>query len=93
MSTKPMQQVSIMLPHDLAEIIDGKIRSGAYVSASEVVCDGLRALLERDAAVEQWLREDAAAGYAECMADRSKGIEAEAIPGRMKALRAISKAR
>ena len=29
-----------------------------YASASEVVCAGLRALQERDTAVEKWLREE-----------------------------------
>ena len=48
------QQFSITLPIELASIIEEKIKSGAYASVSEVV----RALLERDAAVERWLREE-----------------------------------
>ena len=52
------QQFSITLPHDMAEVVERKIQSGAYASVSEVVRDGVRALMERDAAVERWLRED-----------------------------------
>lgn len=46
------QQFSITLPHDMAEAVESKIRSGAYASASvsEVMRDGVRALLEREGA-------------------------------------------
>ena len=52
------QQFSITLPLDMAEMVEGKIKSGSYASVSEVVRDGVRALMERDAAVERWLREE-----------------------------------
>ena len=39
------QQFSITLPHDMAEAVEGKIKSGHYASVSEVVRDGVRALL------------------------------------------------
>ena len=48
------------LPAEQAAFIDAKGSSGAYASASEVVRAGLRALQERDAAVERWLREEVA---------------------------------
>lgn len=38
--------------------IDKLVKSGGYASGSEVVRAGLRALKERDAAMEQWLREE-----------------------------------
>lgn len=38
------QQFSITLPLDMAEVIEGKIESGASASVSEVVRDGVRAL-------------------------------------------------
>jgi antitoxin ParD1/3/4 len=46
------QQFSITLPLDMADAVERKVKSGACASVSEVV----RALLERDAAVEHWLR-------------------------------------
>jgi putative addiction module CopG family antidote len=82
------QQFSITLPHDMAEIVEGKIKSGAYASVSEVMRDGVRALLERDAAVERWLREEVVAGHAEYLADPSNGVPADEILGRIKAGRA-----
>ncbi len=82
------QQFSITLPLEMAEAVEGKIKSGAYASVSEVMRDGVRALLERDAAVEKWLREEFVAGHREYLADPLKGIPAEAILGRIKARRA-----
>ncbi len=82
------QQFNITLPRDIAEAVEEKIKSGAYSSASEVMRDGVRALLERDAALERWLREDVIAGHDEYMADPSKGVPAEDILDRVKARRA-----
>ena len=41
-----------------SKYIDKLVKSGGYASGSEVVRAGLRALKERDAAMEQWLREE-----------------------------------
>ena len=46
------------LPVEQAGYIDTLVASGSYASGSEVVRAGLRALQERDAAVEKWLREE-----------------------------------
>jgi antitoxin ParD1/3/4 len=46
------------LPAEQAGYIDTLVASGSYASGSEVVRAGLRALQERDAAVEKWLREE-----------------------------------
>jgi antitoxin ParD1/3/4 len=85
------QQFSITLPLEMAEAVEGKIKSGVYASVSEVVRDGVRALMERDAAVERWLREEVIAGHKEYLADPSKGVPAEAIQGRLKTRRAARK--
>jgi Arc/MetJ-type ribon-helix-helix transcriptional regulator len=53
--------------------------------------DGVRALLERDAAIERWLREEVVPGHAEYLEDPSKGIPAEDLLGRIKARRAQPK--
>ena len=85
------QQFSITLPHDMAEAVESKIKSGAYASVSEVVRDGVRALLERDAVVERWLREEVVPGHKEYLAHPAKGVPAHAILGRIKAGRAARK--
>jgi len=85
------QQFSITLPLDMAEAVERKIKSGSYASVSEVVRDGVRALLERDAAVERWLREQVLPGHREYLADRAKGVAADAVLPRIKSRRAARK--
>jgi antitoxin ParD1/3/4 len=46
---------TISLPEDQVSFIDAKVAWGDYASASEVIRAGLRALNERDEAVERWL--------------------------------------
>lgn len=84
------QQFSITLPNDMAAVVENKISSGSYASVSEVIRDGIRALMERDAALEKWLREEVVAGHAEYMADPSKGVPAEQILTRIRARRVKS---
>ena len=45
-------------PEEQADYIDTVAASETYATGSEVVGAGLRALLERDAAVEKWLRDE-----------------------------------
>ncbi len=87
------QQFSITLPHDMAEAVERKIQSGAYASVSEVMRDGVRALIERDAAVERWLRDEVMSGHAEYLADPSKVVPAEEVLHRIKARRTAEKAK
>ena len=49
------QQLSITLPNDMADAVKSKVLTGEYATESEVIRDGLRALLARDRAVESWL--------------------------------------
>jgi putative addiction module CopG family antidote len=55
------QQFSITLPNEMAQAVRAKVASGEYATESEVIRDGLRALMGRDQAVEAWLREEVAA--------------------------------
>ena len=54
---------TVSLAPENAAFIDAKLKSGGYASASEVVRAGLRALQERDEAIERWLREEVAPTY------------------------------
>jgi putative addiction module CopG family antidote len=47
----------------MAEAVEAKVASGEYAKESEVIRDGLRALLARDRALEHWLRTEVAAAY------------------------------
>jgi len=81
---------TISLPAEQASYIDALVASGSYASASEVVRAGLRALQERDAGVERWLREEVVPVYDAMQADSKRGIPAEQV---MDAIRAHHAAR
>ena len=65
------------LPAEQAKFIDAQVKSGSYASGSEVIRAGLRALQERDAAIERWLREEVVPVYDAMKADPSQGIPIE----------------
>jgi antitoxin ParD1/3/4 len=67
------------LPVEQADYIDGLVASGAYATASEVVRAGLRALQERDAAVERWLRDEVVPVAAAMRDDPSRAIPAAQV--------------
>lgn len=54
---------TVSLPSEHDAYVDQMVSSGLYASASEVIRAGLRALQERDAAVEKWLRDEVAPVY------------------------------
>jgi len=64
------------LPVEQASYIDALVASGAYASASDVVRAGLRALQERDATVERWLREEVVPVYDAMQSDPARGVSA-----------------
>ena len=73
------QQLSVTVPHEMAELIRAKVASGEYASESEVVRDGLRALMARDRAVESWLQGEVAPAYDALQADPSRGRSADDV--------------
>lgn len=88
------QQFSITLPHEMAEAVRAKVAAGEYATESEVIRDGLRVLLARDRAVENWLRKDVAAAYDALKADPSRAVGASDVKARLRAARqkALAKA-
>lgn len=81
----PIAKRTFSLPAEHAKFIDRKVASGTYASGSEVVRAGLRALQERDAAVERWLHEEAGPAYDAMMADPSRAIPANNVFAAIKA--------
>jgi antitoxin ParD1/3/4 len=67
------------LPAEHAAFIDEKVSSGAYASGSEVVRAGLRALQERDAAIERWLNDEVAPVYDAMKNDPKRGRAAKSV--------------
>ena len=70
---------TISLPSEQGRYIDRLVDSGAYASVSEVVRAGLRALEERDAAVERWLRTEVVQAYDQLEADPGSAVPAEQV--------------
>ena len=70
---------TVSLPAEQATYIESLVASGAYASASEVVRAGLRALQERDAAVERWLRDEVVPVYDAMHADPQRALSAEDV--------------
>jgi antitoxin ParD1/3/4 len=74
-----VQKRTFSLPGEQASYIDSLVESGAYVSGSEVIRAGLRALQERDSAVERWLREEVVPVATAMQADPTRAIPANSV--------------
>ena len=82
------QQMSITLPNEMADAVKAKVRKGEYASESEVIRDGLRALLARDRAVESWLHQQVGPAHDALRADPSRAVTADQVRARLAAERA-----
>ena len=67
------------LRSEQARYIDSLVASGAYASGSEVIRAGLRALQERDAAVEHWLREEVVPVAAAMLDDPARAVPTDEV--------------
>jgi antitoxin ParD1/3/4 len=79
------RQLSTTLPTEMAEAVKQKVATGEYATESEVIRDGLRALLARDRAVESWLKTQGARAYDAMKADHSWAITAGGVRKRLAA--------
>jgi putative addiction module CopG family antidote len=77
------KQMSITLPHEMAQLVKEKVAKGEYASESEVIRDGLRALLARDRAVEEWLRQQVAPVYDAMKEDKSRGRSLDQVRAKL----------
>jgi putative addiction module CopG family antidote len=83
-TTQPM---SITLPNEMAEFVRTKVASGDYASDSEVLRDALRALRERDRAVEAWLRNEVVPAAQPLRDDPSHALSAYQVRAELKKFR------
>ncbi|CDZ31297.1 Putative transcriptional regulators containing the CopG/Arc/MetJ DNA-binding domain [Neorhizobium galegae bv. officinalis] len=79
------QSLSITLPLEMAQMVKAKVASGEYATESEVIRDGLRTLLARDAAIEKWLVEEVVPAYDELRAHPEQALSAEEVSARLDA--------
>jgi antitoxin ParD1/3/4 len=73
------QQFSITLPNEMADAVKSKVATGEYATESEVIRDGLRALLARDRAVESWLHEQVRPAYYALKADPARAVTIDEV--------------
>lgn len=79
------QKMSITLPNDMADMVKDKVRAGEYASDSEVIREGLRALMARDRAVENWLKNQVGPAYDALKANPSRAVTADQVRARLAA--------
>jgi antitoxin ParD1/3/4 len=72
-------QLSITLPKSLASLVKARVASGHYASESEVIRDGLRALLDRERAIDAWLQRDVVPTMEALRADRSRALSGDEV--------------
>jgi antitoxin ParD1/3/4 len=73
------QQFSITLPNEMADVVKAKVASGEYATESEVIREGLRALIAHDRAIEHWLRTEVTAAYDAIKADPSTTLTVDQV--------------
>ena len=79
------QQFSITLPNPMADAVKAKVAAGEYATESEVIRDGLRALMARDRALENWLAGQVAPAYDALKADPSRALSIDQVRARLAA--------
>ncbi len=77
------QEFSITLPTELAGLVKSKVACGEYATENEVIRHGLRVLMARDRAMEQWLQNQVAPAYDALDADPSRAISVGQVRGRL----------
>jgi antitoxin ParD1/3/4 len=77
------QQFSITLPNEMADVVRQKVSIGEYATESEVIRDGLRALMARDRAVESWLLHQVVPAYDAMTVDPSRAKSVDQVRARL----------
>lgn len=85
------QQFSITLPNEMANIIKAKVADGEYATESEVIRDGLRALMARDRAVENWLQQEVGPAFDALKVNPERAIPVDQVRARLAARHQKSK--
>ncbi len=77
------QQLSITLPNEMADVVKAKVQTGEYASESEVIRDGLRALLARDRVVDAWLHHQVGPAFDALKVDPARAVTPDAVRARL----------
>ena len=77
------KQLSITLPVEMANRVKDKVSAGEYTTESEVIRDGIRALLARDRAIDSWLTRSIAPIYDATKENPARGVSAASVRERL----------
>jgi len=77
------QQFSITLPTEMAGLVKSKVACGEYATESEVIRDGLRVLMARDRAMEQWLHNQVGPAHDALKANPSSAVSVDKVRARL----------
>ena len=77
-----MSVMTITLPPALDRIVRDKVNAGLYASETELICEALRREFARDA-VHEWVRTQAAEGFAQLDAGESEELSREELMDRL----------
>lgn len=70
--------MNVSLTPELEDLVNHKVKSGMYQTASEVIREGLRLLKERDSRLTE-LRQDIRAGFEAIQRGEYKDYDAESV--------------
>lgn len=76
---KTIQQFSITLSSEMANIVKKKVATGEYATESEVIKDSLNALIGRDKSINRWLQKEVAPAYDALRADSKRALSIDQV--------------
>jgi antitoxin ParD1/3/4 len=80
-----LRKRTISLPDKEADYLESLVASGTYPSESDVIRAGLHALQDREAELEEWLREDVLPVVKAMEADPSRAVSADEVTASLQA--------
>ena len=73
------RQLVVTIPHKMLEFMQRKIASGKYAGESEVICESLAFLEDREQTIERWLREEVVPAQQAMEADPARGMPVSSV--------------
>ena len=73
------QRLAVTLSPEMADAMRRKVEAGEYDSPQDMLQEALKRLLDADASLETWLREEVVPGHTEYLDDPSRAMPAEKV--------------
>jgi antitoxin ParD1/3/4 len=69
----------------MADFVKTKVAVGEYANESDVIQDGLRVLMSRDRAMENWLRQQVGSAFDAMKVDPARAVTVDKVRARLAA--------